>query len=64
MKSKKQTKKEQVKPKRKTSPRIVLTALAALGFIGLAFWLHWAFILPAVLLWWMNKKYIKNHFSG
>jgi len=60
-KSKNQNKKEQ-KPKRKTNLRIVLTAIVALGFIALAFW-NWLFILPAVFLWWINKRYIKKHFD-
>ncbi len=61
---KKEAKKPIVKEvkKRKTHPKIIITALAALAFIALAFW-HWIFILPAVLLWWMNKKYIKKHFG-
>ncbi|MGV8142097.1 MAG: hypothetical protein ACP5NS_00495 [Candidatus Pacearchaeota archaeon] len=46
---------------RKTHPHIILTALAALVCIFLAFKVHWTFILPAVVLWWMNKKYINKH---
>jgi len=56
-------KKSVEKPKRKTHPKIIITALAALGCIALAFFIHWIFILPAVVLWWLNKKYIKKHFG-
>lgn len=48
---------------RKTHPKIIVTAIAALGFIALSFSKHWSFILPAVILWWMNKKYIKKFLS-
>ena len=47
------------KPKRKAHPRIIITALAALGCIALAFFIHWSFIIPTMLLWWMNKKALK-----
>lgn len=52
------------KPVRKTHPKIIITALAALACIALAFTVHWSFILPAVVLWWMNKKYIKKHLGA
>ncbi|MEK6846593.1 MAG: hypothetical protein AABY16_00330 [Nanoarchaeota archaeon] len=42
--------------KRKTHPQIIITATAALAFIVLAFATHWLFIVPAIILWWMNKK--------
>jgi len=58
---KKSVKKDTLK-KRKTSPRIILTALIAIGFIVLAFW-EWVFIIPALFLWWLNNKYIKKHFG-
>ncbi len=47
--------------RRQTHPQIIITALAALGFIVLAFMVHPLLILPAILLWWMNKRYIKKH---
>ncbi len=47
--------------KRKTHPKIIITALIAIVFIILAFISHWSFIFPAILLWWMNKRYIKKH---
>ncbi len=50
--------------KRKVHPQVIITALAALGFIALAFIIHPLLILPAILLWWMNKKYIKKHFGA
>ena len=60
---KKQSKKEEKnKVVRKTNPRIIITAIAALALVGLAFW-NWIFIFPAVFLWWMNKKYIKKQFG-
>lgn len=49
---------------RKTHPKVVITALVSLGFVALALFYHWAFILPAVVLWWMNKKYIKKYLDG
>ncbi|MEK6894437.1 MAG: hypothetical protein AABX10_03155 [Nanoarchaeota archaeon] len=58
---KKAVKKEPVKA-RKTHPKIVFTAIAALLFVILALFAHWIFILPAVLLWWVNKRAIKKHF--
>ncbi len=48
---------------RKTHPQIIITALAALGFIALAFTIHPILILPAILLWWMNKRYIKKNWG-
>lgn len=48
---------------RKTHPKIIITALAALGFVALALFVWPWFILIAVILWWMNKKYIKKHFG-
>ncbi len=59
--AKKQVKKET--PKRKTHPKIVFTAIAALIFVVMALFMHWIFILPAVLLWWINKRAIKKHFG-
>jgi len=47
--------------KRKTHPKIIITALTALVFIALALFVWPWFILIAVVLWWMNKKYIKKH---
>ncbi len=47
--------------KRKTHPKIIITALIAIIFIILSFKVHWSFIFPAILLWWMNKRYIKKH---
>lgn len=44
--------------KRKTHPHIIFTAIGALIFIFLAFKAHWLFIIPAVILWWLNKKSI------
>lgn len=62
VKSKTETKKQQ--PKRKTNLRIIITALAALGFVALSFFVSPWFILLAVLLWWINKKAIRNHFGN
>ncbi len=59
--TKKAIKKEPVKLK-KTHPKIVITAIAALIFVGLSFLWPW-FILVAVFLWWINKKAIKKHFK-
>ena len=59
---KKAVKKEPAKIK-KTHPKIVFTAIAALLFVILALFVHWAFILPAVFLWWINKRAIKRHFG-
>jgi uncharacterized membrane protein len=56
-------KKFKERKQKKTNLRIIITALAALVFVALAFW-QWIFILPAVLLWWVNKKYIKQHFEA
>jgi hypothetical protein len=53
---------KQSKPIKKTHPKIIITALAALLFVVLSFW-NWLFIFPAVFLWWMNKKSIKKHFN-
>lgn len=58
---KKQIKKEI--PRKKTHPKIVFTAIAALIFVVMALFMHWIFILPAVLLWWINKRAIKKHFG-
>jgi len=44
------------KPKRKIHPHIIITALVALGGIILAIFVHWLFIIPALILWWINKK--------
>ncbi|MEK6792763.1 MAG: hypothetical protein AABX96_05145 [Nanoarchaeota archaeon] len=65
---KKEAKKPKVKSKpetkiRKTHPKIIITALAALGCVVLALFVWPWFILVAVVLWWMNKKYIKKHFG-
>ncbi|MEK6915578.1 MAG: hypothetical protein AABW89_03500 [Nanoarchaeota archaeon] len=49
--------------KKKTSPKIIITSLVALGFIALALLVHWSFIIPALILWWINKKSIKKHFK-
>jgi len=57
----KKVEKKQVKI-RKTHPKIVVTAIIALICVALAFW-KWIFILPAVLLWWINKRAIKKHFG-
>ncbi len=62
MKKKVLKKQDKNKPKRKTNPRIIITALFALVFVALAFW-NWLFIFPAVFLWWINKRYIKKHFG-
>ncbi|MBS3081898.1 hypothetical protein J4416_03115 [Candidatus Pacearchaeota archaeon] len=65
-KRKKKEKKEQEIKKdkiRRTHPRIVITSLAALAFIGLALFVWPWFILVAVFLWWLNKKYIKKFLS-
>ena len=48
---------------RKTHPKIIITALIALLCVVLALFTHWIFILPAVLLWWINKRAIKKHFG-
>ncbi len=48
------------KSKRKIYPQIIITALAALGCIALAILVHWLFIIPGLILWWMNKKSLKN----
>ncbi|MEK6908750.1 MAG: hypothetical protein AABX23_01720 [Nanoarchaeota archaeon] len=58
----KMAKKAEKKTIKKTHPKIILTALAALAFVILAFW-NWLFIFPAVFLWWINKKEIKKHFG-
>ena len=65
---KKDVKKPTIKSKsdvkiRKTHPKIIVTGLAALGFVALAIFFHPIFIVLAVILWWMNKKYIKNNFG-
>lgn len=61
MKSKKKEVKKE-KP-RKTNARIVITAIAALGFIVLSLFVWPWFIIAAIILWWMNKVYIKKHFG-
>tara|TARA_Y100000034_G_scaffold134864_1_gene204596 strand:+ start:2900 stop:3040 length:141 start_codon:yes stop_codon:yes gene_type:complete len=38
------------------NPKVVLFSILALIFIVLTFTVHWAFILPAVFLWYLNKK--------
>ncbi len=48
---------------RKTHPKIIFSALAALICIFLSFKVHWIFIIPAIILWWINKKYINKHFG-
>lgn len=59
--AKKQVKKDTTL--KKTHPKIVFTAIAALIFVVMALFTHWIFILPAVLLWWINKRAIKRHFG-
>lgn len=61
-KAMKKVEKKQVKI-RKTHPKIVITSIAALIFVGLSFLWPW-FILVAVLLWWLNRKEIKKHFDA
>lgn len=63
MKKVKKIKGKESKKSRKTHPKIVFTAIAALIFVILALFTHWIFILPAVLLWWINKRAIKKHFG-
>lgn len=60
---KKAVEKEQSKIK-KTHPKIIITAIIALICVALALFTHWIFILPAVLLWWVNKRAIKKHFDA
>jgi hypothetical protein len=50
-------------PIKRTNWKIVVTAIVALACIVFAFLKHWAFIIPAVILWWINKRTIKKHFG-
>jgi hypothetical protein len=56
-------KKGSQKTKRRTNPKIILTALTALAFIVLALTVSPYFIIPAIILWWINKISIKKHFG-
>jgi hypothetical protein len=56
-------KKDNQKTKRRSNPKIVITALTALIFTALAFTVSPYFIIIAIILWWMNKKFIKKHFG-
>lgn len=38
------------------NPRVVLYSIIALGFIYLTFTVDWLFIIPAVILMFMNHK--------
>lgn len=55
--------KSRLKQKKRSNPKIVATALIALIFVVLAFW-DWLFIIPALILWWINKKAIQKHFTA
>ncbi len=38
------------------SPRVVIYSIIALGFIALTFFVDWYFIIPAVILMYLNHR--------
>jgi hypothetical protein len=47
-------------PKKKINWEVVTYSLLALGFMGLAFWVNWMFIVGAIVLVALNQKKIMN----
>lgn len=41
---------------KKFNLKVVLFSILALCFIGLSFWVNWLFIIPAVILMFLNQK--------
>ncbi|MDP4039722.1 MAG: hypothetical protein Q8P57_04040 [Candidatus Pacearchaeota archaeon] len=41
---------------KKRNLKVIIYSIIALICIVLTFTLNWAFIFPAVLLWWLNKR--------
>ena len=48
------------KLKRKIYPQIIIVSVVALVCIILAIFVKWIFIIPALILWWMNKRALKK----
>jgi hypothetical protein len=44
------------KRKNKVNKRVVLQSILALIFLGLAFFVHWLFLLPVAVLIWLNQR--------
>ncbi|MDO8459821.1 MAG: hypothetical protein Q7S74_01805 [Nanoarchaeota archaeon] len=42
--------------KPRPNPKVIIYALIALGCLVLMYLVHWAFIIPAAILLWLNWK--------
>jgi len=36
--------------------KVILFSIAALGFVALAFWIDWLFLIGAILIMFVNQK--------
>ncbi|MFH1326816.1 MAG: hypothetical protein ABIH59_01680 [archaeon] len=49
--------------KSKPNYKVMIFAIIALGFLALTFLVDWLFIIPVILLWYINKKELDKNIN-